>query len=145
MNILKIVTRLVYLIVFSVLGQVSFCQQLPIYSQYLYNKFLINPAHAGSDGYTSYNITIREQWIGYSGAPRTYSLSYQTRILKRGYRLDQNIFNNTVYRSKTPAGQALEVMFSVTGTGLFKEQVFRHLTPIICGFRIIHNYHWDLA
>jgi type IX secretion system PorP/SprF family membrane protein len=101
MNILKIVTRLVYLIVFSVLGQVSFCQQLPIYSQYLYNKFLINPAHAGSDGYTSYNITIREQWIGYSGAPRTYSLSYQTRILKRGYRLDQNIFNNTVYRSKT--------------------------------------------
>jgi type IX secretion system PorP/SprF family membrane protein len=101
MNILKIVKRLVYLIVFSVLGQVSFSQQLPLYSQYLYNKFLINPAHAGSDGYTSYNITIREQWIGYSGAPRTYSLSYQTRILKRGYRLDRNIFNNTVYRSKT--------------------------------------------
>ena len=79
----------------------SFSQQLPLYSQYLYNKFLINPAHAGSDGYTSYNITAREQWIGYSGAPRTYSLSYQTRILKKGYRLNQNIFNNTVYSPKT--------------------------------------------
>ena len=82
-------------------GKASFSQQLPLYSQYLYNKFLINPAHAGSDGFTSYNITAREQWIGYSGAPRTYSLSFQTRILKKGYRLNQNIFNNTVFRQRT--------------------------------------------
>jgi type IX secretion system PorP/SprF family membrane protein len=101
MNILKILKRLACLFAFSVLGQVLFSQQLPLYSQYLNNKFLINPAHAGSDGYTSYNITAREQWIGYSGAPRTYSLSFQTRILKRGFRLDQNIYNNTVYRPKT--------------------------------------------
>jgi type IX secretion system PorP/SprF family membrane protein len=101
MNILEIIRRLVCLLVFFVLGQVSFAQQLPLYSQYLYNKFLINPAHAGSDGYTSYNITTREQWIGYSGAPRTYSLSFQTRVLKKGYRLDENIFNNTIYRPKT--------------------------------------------
>jgi type IX secretion system PorP/SprF family membrane protein len=101
MNILVNVKRLAYLFVFTFLGQLSFAQQLPLYSQYLYNKFLINPAHAGSDGYTSYNITAREQWIGYSGAPRTYSLNFQTRILKRGYRLDQNTFNKTVYRPKT--------------------------------------------
>jgi type IX secretion system PorP/SprF family membrane protein len=101
MNNLKIIKRLVYLVAFSILGQVSFPQQLPLFSQYLYNKFLINPAHAGSDGYTSYNITTREQWIGYSGAPRTYSLSFQTRLLKKGYKLDQNIFNRTVYRPKT--------------------------------------------
>lgn len=101
MNILKIRKRLVCLFAFSVLGQVLLSQQLPLCSQYLYNKFLINPAHAGSDGYTSYIISAREQWIGYSGAPRTYSLSFQTRILKRGYRLNQNIFNNTVYGPKT--------------------------------------------
>ncbi|MBE0673319.1 MAG: type IX secretion system membrane protein PorP/SprF [Bacteroidales bacterium] len=60
-------------------------QQLPIYSQYLFNKFLINPAVAGSDGYTSINITAREQWVGYSGAPRTFSVSAQTRLLKRSF------------------------------------------------------------
>lgn len=101
MNILVNLKRLVYLFIFTLLGQSSFAQQLPLYSQYLYNKFLINPAHAGSDGFTSYNITAREQWIGYSGAPRTYSLSFQTRILKKGYRLSQNIFNNTVFRQRT--------------------------------------------
>lgn len=60
-------------------------QQLPLYSQYMFNKFLINPAVAGSDGYSSFNLTAREQWIGIDKAPRTHSLSYQTRILKRSY------------------------------------------------------------
>jgi len=101
MSVLEILKKLVYVLAYSILGQMSFAQQLPLYSQYLYNKFLINPADAGSDGYTSYNITTREQWIGYSGAPRTYSLSFQTRLLKRSYKLNQNIINNTVYRPKT--------------------------------------------
>jgi type IX secretion system PorP/SprF family membrane protein len=93
--------KFVYLILFVCLGQTSFAQQLPLYSQYLYNKFLINPAHAGSDGFTSFNLTAREQWVGYSGSPRTYSFSFQTRFLKKGYSLRQNIFDQTTYRPKT--------------------------------------------
>ncbi len=69
-------------------------QQLPLYSQYLYNRYLINPAVAGSDGYTSFSLTAREQWVGYSGAPRTVSLSGQTRILKRGYSIHQTRSGN---------------------------------------------------
>ena len=65
-------------------------QQLPLYSQYLFNKFLINPAVAGSDGYTSLNLTAREQWVGYSGAPRTFSFSAQTRLLKRSFSLKKS-------------------------------------------------------
>jgi len=76
-------------------------QQLPLYSQYLYNKFLINPAVAGSDGYTSVNITSRQQWVGYSGAPQTYSLSGQTRFLKMRYSIKKNLFNKNVYRPAT--------------------------------------------
>ena len=79
--------KLVFILILLALQQISASQQLPLFSQYLYNKFLINPAHAGSDGYTSFNLTVREQWMGYEGAPRTYSLSWQTRILKRGYKL----------------------------------------------------------
>jgi hypothetical protein len=36
-------------------------QQLPLYSQYLYNKFLINPAVAGSDGFTSLDIQEHQE------------------------------------------------------------------------------------
>jgi type IX secretion system PorP/SprF family membrane protein len=99
-NNFKWLKRLAYFSLLIVIGKTSFAQQLPLYDQYLYNKFLINPAHAGSDGYTSFNSTAREQWVGYTGAPRTYSISWQTRILKRGYKIKKSIFNQTVFTPK---------------------------------------------
>ena len=60
-------------------------QQVPLYSQYMLNGFLINPAVAGSEGYTAVNLTAREQWIGLKNAPGTYAVSFQTRILRKSY------------------------------------------------------------
>ncbi len=76
-------------------------QDLPIYSQYLFNKYLINPAVAGSDGYTSINLTTRHQWTGYQGAPQTYSLSMQGRILKQKYLIRDNIFSTKIFKPHT--------------------------------------------
>jgi type IX secretion system PorP/SprF family membrane protein len=105
-------------------------QQLPVYSQYLYNKFLINPAVAGSDGYTSFNITAREQWAGYSGAPRTFSLSGQTRILKRGYSL-KNSSRGNVYRPKTDGKVGLGGYIFSDRNGLIQRT----------GFQASYSYH----
>lgn len=63
----------------------SLAQQVPMYSQYVMNGFLINPSFAGRDGYTTVNLTVREQWVGMAGAPSTYAASFQTRILKNSY------------------------------------------------------------
>ena len=60
-----------------------YSQQLPLYSQYVQNAFILNPAIAGHDGYTTANLTARRQWIGYKDGPQTYSASFQTRLLKR--------------------------------------------------------------
>lgn len=90
--------RAVFILCCLLLKVGSYGQQLPLYSQYLYNRFLINPAVAGSDGYTSYNITAREQWVGYSGAPRTFSFSGQTRLLKRSYVLKNTKSRRQIFR-----------------------------------------------
>jgi len=45
---------------------------------------------AGYDGYTSLNTTIRQQWLGFEGAPLTYSASWQTRLLRQSYRIVQS-------------------------------------------------------
>jgi type IX secretion system PorP/SprF family membrane protein len=79
----------------SSLGTVI-AQQSPLYSQYILNGFLINPSLAGRDGYTTVNLTIREQWLGLSGAPSTYAASFQTRILKNSY-----ISKSTSVKKKT--------------------------------------------
>lgn len=124
--------KLIYILFLTVIGtQLSFAQQMPMYSQYMYNKFLINPSAAGSEGYTSFNITAREQWIGYAGAPRTYSLSYQTRFTKKKYSIRKGIFGNTRYRAKTEGRTGL-------GIGLFSDQnglVQR------TGFQAAYSYH----
>jgi type IX secretion system PorP/SprF family membrane protein len=60
-------------------------QQDPIYDQYMFNSFLLNPAVAGHEGYTALNLTVREQWIGLKDAPSTYALSGQTRLLKNSF------------------------------------------------------------
>ena len=51
-------------------------QQVPLYSQYMLNGFLLNPAAAGSEGYTAVNLTAREQWIGLQNGPGTYALEF---------------------------------------------------------------------
>ncbi len=70
-------------------------QQVPMYSQYIMNGFLINPSIAGRDGYSTINLTVREQWIGMADAPSTYAASFQTRILRNSY-----ISKSTAVRKK---------------------------------------------
>lgn len=50
-------------------------QQLPQYSQYILNRYVINPASAGSENYFVGQSNFRSQWEGIQDAPRTYILS----------------------------------------------------------------------
>jgi type IX secretion system PorP/SprF family membrane protein len=80
------ISRLRYIVIFSILlPGILVAQQDPIYDQYMFNSFLLNPAVAGHEGYTALNLTVREQWIGLKDAPSTYALSAQTRLLKNSF------------------------------------------------------------
>lgn len=78
----KVVIVLGALLLFALQG---FAQQEQLFSQYTMNKFLINPAFAGHEGYTAYNLTARQQWLGFEDAPSTQAISGQARILKTSY------------------------------------------------------------
>jgi len=55
-------------------------QQLPLYSQYTMNSFLLNPASAAAEGYSMVNLTAREQWIGLPMSPKTHAITFQMRL-----------------------------------------------------------------
>jgi len=122
--------RIIYVLFFVVFGQVSFAQQLPLYSQYLYNKFLINPAVAGSDGYTSLNLTARKQWIGLAGSPQTFSFSVQTRFLKHYANVEVKS-NKTVFRPENDARVGLGASVFSYQSGLIQRT----------GFQVSYAYH----
>ncbi len=63
-----------------------YSQQLPIYSQYNYNEFSINPAIAGTKDFSPLFMTFRNQWAGFldnGGGPKTQILSYHTEPINR--------------------------------------------------------------
>ncbi|MGV3503382.1 MAG: type IX secretion system membrane protein PorP/SprF [Adhaeribacter sp.] len=50
-------------------------QQMPQYSQYIFNGLILNPAYAGSKGFLSAHASYRSQWAGLEGAPKTATFS----------------------------------------------------------------------
>lgn len=53
-------------------------QQLPQFTQYMYNTISINPAYAGSRETLSVVGLHRSQWVGLEGGPQTQTLSIHT-------------------------------------------------------------------
>lgn len=70
-------------------------QQVPIYSQYILNEFIINPAVAGIDGMTTINLSGRKQWVGFQHTPETYSASISSRILKKPFAISKGKLKET--------------------------------------------------
>lgn len=64
-------------------GLNGFAQQDPMYTQYMNNPIIVNPAYAGSRGVGNLTGVFRKQWVGINGSPTTTSLSYNVPI--RGY------------------------------------------------------------
>ncbi len=66
-----------YCLIFAVMliSVRGFSQQDPMFTQYMNNPGLINPAYAGSKGLTNVNGIFRKQWVGQEWSPMTTSIS----------------------------------------------------------------------
>jgi len=60
----------------------SFGQQYPVFSQYYFNELVINPAYAGNHVQLSLTAMYRNQWVNFPGAPKTFSFSGHTSLVK---------------------------------------------------------------
>lgn len=59
----------------------AWCQQDPLYSQYLFNQSLINPAYTGVNDVLNISLFSRNQWVGLEGAPTTNTLNASASII----------------------------------------------------------------
>jgi type IX secretion system PorP/SprF family membrane protein len=63
----------------------GFAQQDAVYSQYMYNQFVINPAYAGSRNAMSAVLMHRTRWVGMDGAPTTSTFSFHSNSTNKGF------------------------------------------------------------
>lgn len=74
--------RVIILATFLItIGFYSFAQSDEPFTQYILNKYLINPAVAGAEGITSFNLAARRSWAGVPEAPSAISITGQTRLV----------------------------------------------------------------
>ena len=75
---------------------IGLAQQLPQFSQYMYNMISVNPAYAGSREIMVLNILNRNQWVGVQGAPVTQTLSAHTSIPNSKLGVGASIINDNL-------------------------------------------------
>lgn len=73
---------------------VTFAQQLPQFTQYMFNTISINPAYAGSRETLSAVGLHRSQWVGLEGGPQTQTLSIHSPLKNEKVGLGLSIIND---------------------------------------------------
>jgi type IX secretion system PorP/SprF family membrane protein len=90
----------------------------PLYSQYLQNGLLINPAYAGSRGALSTFLSYRMQWMGIANAPAFQTLSLNApmkndkvglglmaEFMQFGFTKSQSVYASYAYQIKLAKGK----------------------------------------
>lgn len=77
-------------------GGIAVAQNNGIYTQYLFNGLVINPAYAGSHHALSASSVLRKQWLGVEGSPFASTFSVHSPVNKH-----KSSFGGVLYQSKT--------------------------------------------
>ena len=86
-----------YLLVFILFCNfAAFAQQDPLFTQYMFNKLLVNPAYAGSKELFTIDMLNRTQWVNIDGAPETFTLSAHTAMRNKNVGLGLYVFRDVL-------------------------------------------------
>ena len=91
------------------IGFSLYAQQLPRYSEYMFDKAIINPAYAGTIPYINTTLAHRQQFVGIEGAPVTQFFVFHAPIQKKNIGLGFKIIND---KAAVVANLSMEGMFS---------------------------------
>ena len=76
--------------------EVTYSQQVPQFSQNMFNKLANNPGAAGSAQAITASALHRSQWIGFDGAPLTQSISVDAPIQMLNGGIGLSIINDEI-------------------------------------------------
>jgi len=74
----------------------AFAQQEAMYSQYMFNTLVLNPAYAGSRETVSFVGLYRDQWVNIKGAPKTATFSVDLPLSKSRIGLGLMVINDRI-------------------------------------------------
>ena len=121
-----------------------FAQQDHQYTQFMYNKLLINPAYAGARGVPSVTGIYRNQWVGFDGSPQSALLSFNSTFLServgvgltlsnQSAGLNRDFFGQVAYSYDLVGSKNLSLRVGVQGSLRSQSVAFNEAQPITIG------------
>lgn len=161
-------------LVFLVLSCYSYGQQLPQFTQYMYNTISINPAYAGARESLSMVALHRSQWSGFEGGPQTLTASIHSPLRNDRIGLGLSFINDQLgyenfsyvygdFSYTIPTGESSQLAFGLkagvtqyaldqdflSDPGVSGDPFFRDLSnrvsPNIGAGVYWHSYRWYLG
>jgi type IX secretion system PorP/SprF family membrane protein len=126
----------VYIFILLLFSLSAYSQQDPLFTQYMFNKLVVNAAYAGSREILTIDILDRAQWVGIKGAPRTLTISAHTALKNRSIGLG-------LYCYRDVLGPTVNQGFMATYSYrlLFERSTFSF--GLQAGFKYF-NFDWDM-
>lgn len=164
---MKTIKKIITALAFSLVCINLHAQQAPMYTHYMYNTLVVNPAYAGSRDALTVTALQRMQWIDFKGAPLTNTITLHMPLRNKHIGLGLSLTNDKIgpsnntsvyldyaYMMKLTEYSKLSLGLSV-GANLiqtdlmsleldnpddpaFNENVKNHLTPDV-GFGIYYS------
>ncbi|HMW96421.1 MAG: type IX secretion system membrane protein PorP/SprF [Bacteroidetes bacterium] len=113
-------------VVCAVVATVSYAQQDPQYTQFMFDRLSVNSGVAGTSGNLCATLLLRQQWSGFDGAPKTGLLNLQGAIPKINSGVGLSVYfdklgqeNSTIARLHYAYHVKLGGGSSVLGVGLY--------------------------
>lgn len=108
---------------FGISLQAVHAQQLPQFSQYMQNMYVLNPAASSLEKDIDVNLGFRQQWAGFEGAPQTYYAQ------------------GSVNLGKKPEPQTVQYSIPISRRDLFKNvPVTRYAKHVVSGMAAVDEY-----
>ena len=127
-------------------GGQSFGQQDPMFTKYMFNSLVFNPAYAGSWDHMTIGLIHRSQWVEIEGSPTTQSLTLHTPLRNERIGVGVSLVNdkigptnstglNLAYAYKIPLGKMKLSIGLQAGMENYNADVVTSLIKTINSFR----------
>jgi len=73
-----------------------YAQQVPMYTHYMYNTLVVNPAYAGSRNALTVTALHRSQWVGFDGAPTTQTLTIHSPVRNKNIGVGLSVMKDKI-------------------------------------------------
>jgi type IX secretion system PorP/SprF family membrane protein len=93
---MKKLSFIIFVMILALHSGIIQAQQAPLFTHYMYNTLLVNPAYAGSRGALTMTALHRSQWVSFKGAPLTQTLTLHSPVRNQYNGLGLSIMNDKI-------------------------------------------------